>query len=249
MKGPVKPERQGNDRQGNGSQTAFHSADLGSTEPTPVGSRFVYGETEAGKSSNNPENRCRTRTPQLVGSARCADPAPYQARNGLLRCTLPHHSFRPLDAGQSRAAQCLLQLDSLAPHSPAISSSAGNVRKSPRSVPEADNFNPLFVALQSVDDAIRAADHFAQIRLPKFRHRAADFWKFRHAFGARDQFITQPGRCVGMMPGHVTDNVRQISLRGRRDDYLPAHSAILALTSAIGTPSPRSSSSKPCWTA
>ena len=85
--------------------------------------------------------------------------------------------------------------------------------KSACSVPEADDFNALFIAPQSVDDAIGAANHFPQIRLLKFRHSAADFGKIRQIFSAGDQFVTEPGCRIGIMLGDIADNIGQINLR------------------------------------
>ena len=50
-----------------------------------------------------------------------------------------------------------------------------NVRKSARPMPEPDNFNPLMIRLQPVDDAIGTTDDFAQVRLPELRHHSAYF--------------------------------------------------------------------------
>jgi DNA-binding XRE family transcriptional regulator len=41
------------------------------------------------------------------------------------------------------------------------------MRKPARPVPEAHDVNPFLVAPQPVDDAIRPANHLAQIRLPE----------------------------------------------------------------------------------
>jgi len=65
--------------------------------------------------------------------------------------------------------------------------------ESARGVPEADNVNALFATAHAINDAIRAANDFPQIRQSKFRHRAANFGKLRQIFGPRYQFITQPG--------------------------------------------------------
>jgi hypothetical protein len=129
------------------------------------------------------------------------------------------------------------------------SNRAWNVGKSPCTMPEADNLNLFLVTPQPIDNAIGTADNFAQIRLPEFRHLAADFRKIRQTFGAGDQFKTEPGCGIGIMLGNVADDLRQICLRRGRDDYLPAHEAILALTCSMGMPSPRSNSSSPCCTA
>jgi len=156
-------------------------------------------------------------------------------------------AFNDLQGRPAVAVEKIVQQGSASGSS--ILTSAGNVWKSARPVPEADDLNPFLVAPQPVDDAIRPANYFTQIRLSELRHHATDFRVRRHALGTRDQFISQPRRRIGIVAGNVKDNVRQIGLRRWRDDYLPAHLAILALTSSIGTPSPRSSSSSPCWTA
>jgi hypothetical protein len=51
-------------------------------------------------------------------------------------------------------------------------------------VPEADNFNSLIITSQPVDDAKGTTDDFAQVRLPEFRHPAANFREVRQIFGA-----------------------------------------------------------------
>jgi hypothetical protein len=116
-------------------------------------------------------------------------------------------------------------------------------------VPEADNFNPFALTLEPVDNAIRTADDFAKVPLPEFRHHAAHFRKTRQTFGAGDQVETEAGGGIGIMGSYVADDLRQLGSRRRTDGYLPAHPAIMALTFSMGIPSPRSSSSGPCWTA
>jgi hypothetical protein len=53
-------------------------------------------------------------------------------------------------------------------------------------VPEADNFNSLIITPQPVDDAIGTTNDFAQVRLPEFRHHAANLGEVRQIFGAGD---------------------------------------------------------------
>jgi hypothetical protein len=116
-------------------------------------------------------------------------------------------------------------------------------------MPEADNLDLLVVTPPPINDAIGAADDFTQIRLTEFRHHAADFREVCQTLGAGDQFITEPDGSIGIMLGNVADDVRQIGLCRRRDDYLPAQAATLALTCSMGMPSPRSSSAIPSATA
>jgi len=68
--------------------------------------------------------------------------------------------------------------------SPAFLSDVGDAQKSARAVPEPHDVNALLVAPQPVNDAIRTANDFPQVRLLKFRHRAADSGKFAR-FSAR----------------------------------------------------------------
>src|SRR5947209_1439171 len=103
-------------------------------------------------------------------------------------------------------------------------------------MPEADDFNPLLLRSHPVDDPIRPTDNLAQIRLSEFGDNPSQLWKGRQPFGTNNQFVTDARGGVGILPGDEADNAFQISPRGGRDDYLPAHSAILAFTSSMGIP-------------
>lgn len=90
--------------------------------------------------------------------------------------------------------------------------STWNVRKSTRSMPEANDIDPFLVAAEPVNDSIRPADHLAQIWPSELWHYAAAFGEGRHLFGARNQFITEPGCCIGIVPRNISNNVPQVDL-------------------------------------
>jgi len=74
-------------------------------------------------------------------------------------------------------------------------------------VPKADDIHTLVLWSQTVDDAIRTANHFPYILLSKFRHNTADFGKTCKVFCAGNQFKTEPGGCVRIMSGNITDDI------------------------------------------
>jgi len=71
------------------------------------------------------------------------------------------------------------------------SNCAWDMRETSRSVPESDDLNLLFLPLEAVNDTIGTADNFTQVRLPEFRHHAADFRKARQIFGPGNQLIAE----------------------------------------------------------
>ena len=92
-------------------------------------------------------------------------------------------------------------------------------------MPKADDLNTLLVAFQPVDDAVETANDFAKVWQVEFRHAAANFRKLGQAFGAGDECKSHPDGGIGVVLGDVADNVRQIRLRRRGNDYAGAAAA------------------------
>ena len=84
------------------------------------------------------------------------------------------------------------------------------MRESPRAMPEPDNLDLFLVRPQPVNDAIGAANDFAQVLLTEFRHAAADFREVCQTLGAGDQFVAKTAGGIGIVAGNVADDVRQI---------------------------------------
>jgi len=84
------------------------------------------------------------------------------------------------------------------------------------------------------DDRLRIIPAFPD------RHVRPNFGKIRQIFGTGDQVRTQPGLPHRNYAGRHSGQYRHIACADGGDDYFPAHWAIFALTSSIGTPSPRS---------
>jgi hypothetical protein len=129
------------------------------------------------------------------------------------------------------------------------SNRAGNVRKSARAMPEADNFKALVVVIHPINDPVGTENNFAQFRSAKFRHDAPAFWKsfqrqrrikqlVAHAFGGNEIV----GRNLG-------DDALQIIQRVVGEEYFEIHCGMRWRASSKGMRSPRSSDASPSSTA
>jgi hypothetical protein len=81
------------------------------------------------------------------------------------------------------------------------SNCAWDMWEAPRSVPESDDLNLFFLPLEAVDDTVGTADNFTQVRLPVFRHHAANLRKTRQIFGPGNQLIAEAHSGIGIVPG------------------------------------------------
>jgi hypothetical protein len=61
--------------------------------------------------------------------------------------------------------------------------------EAPGGMPNANDFNRLFITPNAVNDPIRTANYFAQICLSKFRHETTNFGKGCQTFGSGNEFV------------------------------------------------------------
>src|ERR1035438_2318059 len=157
--------------------------------------------------------------------------------------------FRPLAASKSRNAGAKTE----ARRRRVVAARAAtyglffDFRLSSGRVPETKHVHRRRLAKYFVDDSIRTVDHFPHGRLCNFRHDTPSLRQRSQRKRLVNEFVRKRPRATGIVPRDERDNLLQIVLCLRSEDYFEVHAATNLRASSAGTPSPRRACSRARW--
>ena len=80
-------------------------------------------------------------------------------------------------------------------------------------MPKSNDFDQLLRMIDSVNNAIRAHNDFANQRIFKFRHDSTQFRGLRQKSGSRNKKSTETNSFIRVIDINVTDNITKVSAR------------------------------------